>query len=402
MIMKLLTITELTSHIKELLDNDPLLINLWVKGELSNCKLASSGHFYFTLKDEHSSIRAVMFRSRCRGLSFQPENGLAVRVRGYVTVFERDGIYQLFAEEMESDGAGSLYKAFEELKKKLRQEGLFEQSHKKKLPFLPRRIGIVTSPTGAVLRDMVGIINRRWPGMKIVFVPVKVQGETAGDEIALAIELLDRAGGIDVIIVGRGGGSIEELWAFNTEVVARGIFNSSTPVVSSVGHETDFTIADFVADLRAPTPSAAAELVVPVKQEMIKFIFDLRERLYQAAKTYIGRSFQSLDACLERPIFRRPLQELCGGKEQQADLFHQRLVQAMEHLLEQSKTKLSIKQSRLEALSPLATLARGYSICSRSDTLSIIRSADEIKKGEPVRVKLYEGNLICLVEESIL
>lgn len=399
--MKLLTIAELTAYIKEIMDNDPLLVNLWVKGEISNCKQAASGHFYFTLKDENCSIRAIMFRSRARNLSFQPENGLAVRARGYVTVFERDGVYQLYVEEMEPDGAGALYKAYEQLKKKLWQEGLFDQEQKKKLPLLPRCIGIVTSPTGAVLRDMAGIISRRWPGMGIVFAPAAVQGEAAGEEIARAIQQLNRIGGADVIIVGRGGGSIEELWAFNTEIVARGIFNSGIPVISAVGHETDFTIADFVADVRAPTPSAAAELAVPVKQEMIKFLYGLKERLEQGAKIYLSRCRQRLDACLERPVFRRPLQELCGNKEQQADLFRLRLVQAMERLLEQNRAKLAVRLSRLEALSPLATLARGYSICIRSDLRGVIRNADEVSRGESVQVKLYQGRLFCLVEESV-
>jgi len=399
--MKLLTIAELTAYIKEIMDNDPLLVNLWVKGEISNCKQAASGHLYFTLKDENCSIRAIMFRSRARSLSFQPENGLAVRARGYVTVFERDGVYQLYVEEMEPDGAGALYKAYEQLKKKLWQEGLFDQEQKKKLPLLPRCIGIVTSPTGAVLRDMAGIISRRWPGMGIVFAPSAVQGEIAGGEIARAIEHLNRISNIDVIIVGRGGGSIEELWAFNTEIVARSIFNSRIPVISAVGHETDFTIADFVADVRAPTPSAAAELAVPVKQEMIKFFSGLKERLEQGTKTCFSRCRQRLNACLERPVLRRPLQELCGNKEQQVDFARQRLVLAMEHLLEQGKTKFAVHLSRLETLSPLATLARGYSICTRSDLRSIIRNADEVSRGELVQVKLYQGRLFCLVEEIV-
>ena len=399
--MKLLTITELTAHIKEIMDNDPLLVNLWVKGEISNCKQAASGHLYFTIKDENCSIRAIMFRSRARSLSFQPENGMAVRARGYVTVFERDGVYQLYVEEMEPDGAGALYKAYEQLKKKLWQEGLFDQERKKKLPLLPRCIGIVTSPTGAVLRDMAGIIGRRWPEMGLVFAPVAVQGETASGEIARAIEQLNRISNIDAIIVGRGGGSIEELWAFNTEIVARSIFNSRIPVISAVGHETDFTIADFVADVRAPTPSAAAELAVPVKQEMIKFLSGLKEHLEQGTKTYLSSCHQRLNTCLERPVFRRPLQELCGNKEQQVDFACQRLVLAMERLIEQGKTKFAVHLSRLETLSPLATLARGYSICTRSDLRSIIRNADEVSRGELVQVKLYQGRLFCLVEEIV-
>ena len=342
-----------------------------------------------------------MFRSRSKNLSFQPENGLSVRARGYVTVYERDGIYQFYVEEMEPDGTGSLYKAFELLKKKLQAEGLFESERKKKLPLLPRRIGIVTSPTGAVIRDMVDIIGRRWPGMCIVFAPAAVQGDTAGYEIARSIELLNTIDLIDVIIIGRGGGSIEELWAFNTEIVARSIYSSRIPVVSAVGHETDFTIADFVADIRAATPSAAAELAAPVKQEMLKITQHLRDRLSQGAQVHLNRCMQRLEACLDRPVLRRPIHELCTSKEQQLDFISQMLLQAAGRLLEQSRSKLAMQVNRLEALSPLATLARGYSICSRIDSRQIIRNAEETARGEPVWVELFKGRLLCLVEETI-
>ncbi|MEW5899644.1 MAG: exodeoxyribonuclease VII large subunit, partial [Bacillota bacterium] len=238
------TVREITEHIKSLLDNDYLLTNVWVKGEISNLKQAVSGHLYFTLKDEFSSLKVVMFRSRVAELSFRLENGMAVIVRGYISVFEREGTYQLYAAEVEPEGLGALYVAFEHLKEKLRQEGLFDPEHKKRLPFLPRCIGIVTSPTGAVVRDMVGIIQRRWPGTEIVLFPAAVQGETAPQEIAAGIEWLNRFDRVEMIIVGRGGGSLEELWAFNTEKVARSLFNSRVPVISAVGHETDFTIAD--------------------------------------------------------------------------------------------------------------------------------------------------------------
>jgi len=399
--MKILSVSEITAHIKEIMDNDLLLLNFWVKGEISNCKQAASGHLYFTLKDEQCTIRSVMFRSRSKNLSFQPENGLSVRARGYVTVYERDGIYQLYVEEMEPDGTGSLYQTFELLKKKLQAEGLFDSEKKKKLPLLPRRVGIVTSPTGAVIRDMVDIIGRRWPGMCIVFAPAAVQGDTAGYEIAKSIELLNTIDFIDVIIIGRGGGSIEELWAFNTEIVARSIFNSRIPVVSAVGHETDFTIADFVADVRAATPSAAAELVVPVKQEMVKMTRHLKERIFQGTQAHLNRCMQRLEACLDRPVLRRPIHELCTSKEQQLDFISQMLSQSANRLLEQNRVRLAMQVNRLETLSPLATLARGYSICSRADSRQIIRSAEETARGEPVRVELFKGRLLCLVEETI-
>jgi len=398
---RLLTVTELTAYLKNLLDRDPLLINLWVRGEISNCKQAASGHLYFTLKDEQCSLRAVMFRSRCARLPFQPKNGLAVRVRGYVTVFERDGAYQLYAEEMEPDGAGALYLAFEQLKAKLQQEGLFDPRRKRKLPFLPRCIGIVTSPAGAVIQDMIKIISRRWPGLEIIFTPVAVQGETAAEEIARAIARLNRVGRVEVIIAGRGGGTIEELWAFNTEIVARSIFDSRVPVVSAVGHETDYTIADFVADVRAPTPSAAAELVVPVKAEVKKYLQTMQERLCRGAAEYINQYRRRLHTILDRPLFRRPAEEICAARQQTVDFFSQRLIQVVNSLGEQNRNRLKVLAGRLETLSPLATLARGYSICSRSGGPGIIHSADEVNRGEEVQVKLHQGRLLCLVEESI-
>ncbi len=399
-VKKLLTVSELTVYIKDLMDKDPLLIGLWVRGEISNCKLAASGHLYFTLKDEQCCIRAIMFRSRCAKLPFQPKNGLAVRVRGYVTVYERDGTYQLYAEEMEPDGAGALYLAFAQLKNRLQQEGLFDARRKKKLPFLPRRIGIVTSPTGAVIRDMVKILNRRWPGLEIVFVPVSVQGEAAAGEIARAIEWLNQAGNVDVIIAGRGGGSLEELWAFNTEIVARSIFNSKIPVISAVGHETDFTIADFVADVRAPTPSAAAELVVPAKDEVSRYLKTIRERLCRSMAEYIKQYRRRLQTVLDRSVFRRPAQEICFSRQQQVDFLHQRLIQAINSTLEQKQNGLAVLAGRLETLSPLATLARGYSICTKPGTPGVIRSAEEVNSGESVEVKLHRGSLLCLVEDS--
>jgi len=402
MLRRLITVSELNYYIKEMMDRDPLLVNLWVKGEISNCKLAASGHFYFTLKDDQCLVKAVMFRSRLAKLVFRPENGLAVRVRGYVTVFERDGAYQFYVEEMEPDGTGALFLAFEQLKNKLQKEGLFDSRSKKKLPFLPRRIGIVTSPTGAVLRDMIKILYRRWPGLEIIFVPVPVQGETAAEEIAQAIDRLNQAGDVQVIIAGRGGGSLEELWAFNMEIVARSIFNSIIPVVSAVGHETDFTIADYVADVRAPTPSAAAEMVVPVKEEVKKLITAMQERLHRGAAASVRQYRQRLRALLDRPLFWRPAREICAGKQQQVDFLQQKLFQSIDASMRQNRGKLAVLLSSLDALNPLATLARGYSICVRKGAEEIIQSVREVSCGESVTVKLREGRLICLVEDKLI
>ncbi|OAT86574.1 exodeoxyribonuclease VII large subunit [Desulfotomaculum copahuensis] len=396
--MRLLSVSELTGYVKELLENDPLLASLWVKGELSNFKQAASGHLYFTLKDRSCAVRAVMFRSRARRLLFAPADGMAVRIRGYVSLYERDGTYQLYVEEMEPDGAGTLWTAFEQLKQKLAAEGLFDSRHKKKPPLLPRRIGIVTSPTGAVLRDMVRIIGRRWPGVEIVFTPVAVQGEAAPREIARAIQWLNRCGPIDVIITGRGGGSLEELWAFNTEVVARSIFLSGVPVISAVGHETDYTIADLVADVRAATPSAAAELVVPVREEMAGRLDMLKLRLRRAVQEKITGGRRRLENCRQR-VMRRPVEVICGTRGQMVDDLRRRLERAAGQGLIRHRHRLGVLAGRLQALSPLATLARGYSICSAPGR-AVVSDAAVVAAGEAVQVKLHRGRLRCLVEES--
>lgn len=397
--MRILTVQELTKHIKSLLEKDYLLANAWVKGEISNFKAHTSGHFYFTLKDEASCVKVVMFRSRSRLLPFRPENGMAVTVRGYVTVFDRDGAYQLYAEEMEPDGAGALYLAFEQLKAKLQKEGLFDRKQKKELPFLPRRIGIVTSPSGAAIRDLLEIIRKRWPGREIVLVPVAVQGETAPAEISRGIALLNRLGGIDVIITGRGGGSLEELWAFNTETVARSIYASEAPVVSAVGHETDVTIADFVADARAATPSAAAEMVVPDKQAVERHLTMLQRRLQRAGDEAVRHGRRRLDACLARPVFTRPADVLCGNRQQEVDFFTRRLVQGARIFTDRSGARLSVLAARLDALSPLATLARGYCICTTA-TGRVVDDAAFVEAGSRLKVRLRCGNLQCLVEEK--
>lgn len=395
--MRVLTVRDLTKYIKSLLEKDYLLANVWVKGEISNFKAHPSGHSYFTLKDETSCVRVVMFRSKNRLLDFRPENGQSVTVRGYVSVFERDGAYQLYAEEMETDGAGALHLAFEQLKSKLSNEGLFDRKHKKELPFLPRRIGIVTSPTGAVIRDMLEIIKRRWPGREIILVPVAVQGSAAPGEISRGIRQLNKLGGIDVIIVGRGGGSLEELWAFNTEVVARSIFNSKAPVISAVGHETDITIADFVCDARAATPSAAAEMVVPDRRAVELQVKGLSQRIARAVDKALRDGRRRLEACLARPVFTRPVDILCGSRQQEIDYFTRRLNQGIKYINDRAGSRLAVLAAGLDALSPLATLARGYSICT-SPAGKVIDDADLVEPGSLLNVRLHRGLLNCIVE----
>jgi exodeoxyribonuclease VII large subunit len=395
--MRIITVQELTRHIKSLIEKEHLLANIWVKGEISNFKAHSSGHLYFTLKDDYSSVKVVMFRSRSRLLPFQPQNGSAVIVRGYVSVFERDGAYQLYAEEITPDGTGALYLAFEQLKARLAGEGLFDERYKKKTPLLPDRIGIVTSPTGAAIRDMLHIIERRWPGREILLVPVQVQGDAAPQSIAGGIRLLNQFGGVELIITGRGGGSLEDLWAFNTEVVARSIFDSQVPVISAVGHETDFTIADFVADVRAATPSAAAELAVPDRQEMVRYIQNLKTRLVRAVSEKLLTSRRRLEAISTRRVFERSVDIICGVQQQALDQLALRLQQVMKDLLEEKEQSFTLLVSRLNTLSPLATLARGYSICTTPDREQVISDAATVQPGDRLSVLLFRGRLDVVV-----
>jgi exodeoxyribonuclease VII large subunit len=397
-LLRILTVGELTRHIKNMIEQDYLLANIWVKGEISNFKAATSGHFYFTLKDDCSILKVVMFRSKSRSLVFRPANGMAVVARGYVSVYERDGTYQFYAEEIEPDGTGALHLAFEQLKERLQSEGLFDPKHKKALPLLPRRIGIVTSPTGAAVRDMVEIIRRRWTGLKIILVPVLVQGEGAPTDVARGIQLLNERGDPDLIIVGRGGGSLEELWAFNTEVVARSIYNSKVPVIAAVGHETDFTIADFVADARAATPSAAAEMAVPDKREMDRYIQTLNSRLYSALNEKAAGYRQRLKACLTGRVFTRPVDVICGTRQQSLDFLSHRLNQGMASLTGKGEKRLAVLAGQLQTLSPLATLARGYSICTTPDGKHVINEAGSVEIGEKLTVRLHQGILDCIAE----
>lgn len=399
--MRVITVGELTSYIKSIFESDTLLVNLWVKGEISNYRRTTSGHVYFTLKDNISCVRSVMFRSRADKLRFIPENGMAVRIRGFVSVYEKDGSYQLYAEEIEPDGIGAMYVAFEQLKERLQREGLFNRERKKEILRFPRTIGIVTSPTGAAIRDMIEIIGRRWPGIKIILAPVSVQGDSAPGEIARGIELLNDLGEIDVIITGRGGGSLEELWAFNTEEVAYAIYKSSLPIISAVGHETDYTIADMVADLRAPTPSAAAELVVPVKSEVVYTIDNLKARMIRALGEKIGLNQQRLDSCKQSPAFRRSVETVCGPWVLTVDTLSRKLGKSMQEVVVAQRTKLSVLTGRIDVLSPLATLARGFSVCTLEKSGEVVRNTINVKPGDQVQLKLYKGCLRCKVDEII-
>lgn len=393
-----LTVTQLTNYLKNLLAGDPVLQEVWVRGEISNFRRPSSGHMYFTLKDDGAALRCVMFRGANRSLAFRPEDGMQVLAAGYIGLYERDGVYQLYVEHMEPGGVGALYAAFEQLKGRLEAEGLFAQELKKPLPSLPRRVGIVTSPTGAALQDIIKVARRRFPRIDLVLCPVAVQGEGAAQEIARGITLLDRHGHVDVIIVGRGGGSLEDLWAFNEEVVARAIHAARTPVVSAVGHETDFTIADFVADVRAPTPTGAAMLVVPDEGELRRVLANSVTRLHQALRNRWLNERRRLERLLAGPVFQRPTHRILVARQEVDDLARQSR-QGIATLLERRQAQLESLAGRLEALSPLAVLARGYSVTQRADDGRIIRRYDEVAVGDAVTVTLADGSLTCAVTD---
>lgn len=384
------TVTVLTTAIKEILEGEPAFRDLWVRGEVSNWKRHTSGHCYFTLKDAGATVRCVMFRGRASTLAFRPSDGMAVLVRGEIGVFPRDGAYQLYAHAMDPAGLGSLHQAFEELKARLRLEGLFAEEAKRPLPLLPRRVALVTSATGAALRDMLQIATRRNPAVQLALVPALVQGP---DAPASLVEALGKAGGIvgaDVVIIGRGGGSLEELWAFNDETVARAIRACPVPVVSAVGHETDFTIADFAADRRAPTPSAAVELVVPDRQVLLGQVEAVGKRADRAMRALLDRERGRLARALRGPLARPE-----GALEAQRN----RLMRAMARLhawgrvaSERRRGQVGTLAGRLDAMSPLAVLARGYAVC-RDDSGTIVRAPSQAPVGSDVDVIVRDGRL---------
>jgi len=389
------TISELNQIIKGTLEQE--LEGLWVVGEISNLRAAPSGHYYFTLKDDKSQISAVMFRHQGLGLSFVPENGMEVLCFGKVSLYPVRGDLQLYVENMEPRGKGSLYLAFEQLKRKLSVEGLFAEERKKALPFLPASIGIVTSEKGAALWDMLRILSDRYPDRRIIVWPVKVQGEGAAEEIATGITELGESGQVDVMIVGRGGGSLEDLWAFNEEIVARSIFASPVPVISAVGHEIDFTIADFVADFRAPTPTAAAEIVVPRKSELADHIMSLQEQLLRCMRRELEMAKENWRGFVKRLADpQRKLREI----QQRLDELSIDLVRRFQNSLRQFKEPLIQQTGRLEALSPLAVLHRGYTIVHKLPEETIVKDANSLGLGDRVRVTFAQGKSICRVEEK--
>lgn len=397
--IRTLTVSELNNYLKRILMYDPILNNLVLKGEISNFKLHNSGHCYFSLKDANSKLKCVMFNSDFRRLKFMPEDGMNVIAKGYISIYERNGEYQLYVNSLEETGLGKLYLEFEKLKGKLSKAGYFDEEKKQKIPFFPYKIAVVTSPTGAAIRDIISVIERRNNLVDILVYPVLVQGEKASDQIAKAIAKLNSYGDIDIIILTRGGGSIEELWAFNEEPVAESIYSSQIPIISAVGHETDFTISDFVSDLRAPTPSAAAELAVPPLTEIENTIDHFYNNLKNSIMNKISNLRDSLESCNEDRI-KKYLSFKVKEQQQTLDYMYTSLRSNMLKEINQSKEMLASLGDNLNNLSPLSTIERGYSIVMDEKSSKTINGIEEINTGDRISVLLSDGTLRCTVDET--
>ena len=393
--LRALDISEANSYIKRILTNDPILYNLRVKGEISNFKVHSSGNVYLSLKDEKSKLNCIIFKSNY-DKNLNLDNGVKIIASGYISVYERDGAYQLYINEVEIEGIGNLYIEFNKLKEKLKKEGLFDYIYKKEIPKMPHAIGVVTSPTGAVIRDIINVIKRRFPKIDIKLYPVNVQGEKSAQDICEGIEFFNRMKNVDTIIVGRGGGSLEELWSFNEEIVAREIFKSEIPIISAVGHETDFTICDFVSDMRAPTPSAAAEIATPDLSEIYYRLDNIKNRMNRSLNNQVildneklSNTFDKINSHMKNYIIR--------DKVIQLDQIYDKINFRLEQNLENSKEKLSKKAALLHNLSPLATISRGYSIVEKNG--QVINSIEEVDISDEINITLKDGDLECSVNK---
>jgi len=395
---KYLTISDLNKHVKSLVEEDTFLNKVYLKGEISNFKFHSSGHLYFSLKDAESKINAVMFEfNRLRGLNFEPTDGMNVLIEGKVDVYVPNGAYQVYVEKMTQDGLGNLYLEFEKLKKQLEQEGLFAASHKKAIPKFPRMIGIITAPTGAAIKDILSTIKRRYPICETILFPTLVQGEGAKESIVKQIKVANNYD-LDVIILGRGGGSIEDLWAFNEEIVARAIYDSKIPIISAVGHDVDFTISDFVADLRAATPTGAAEMAVPNIIDLKNIIKQYKIRSYQNINNYLISYINKLKSLKESYILKNPL-ALYEVKEQKLSGYIDRLNNHMNNLLDKYQFNYQILLNKITLLNPLNILEKGYSVISKDN--KIIKSVKKLTKDDEITIKLYEGKLKASVKEIL-
>ena len=391
------SVSEINGFIKNLIDGIPQLGGVFIRGELSNYKIYPSGHHYFTLKDGESALRCVMFKGSAMKLRFRPENGMKVIAFGRISVYPRDGAYQLYCSSLTADGIGDLHIAFEQLKEKLYREGLFDESHKKPLPIYPQRIAIVTSSAGAAVHDMIRILRRRYPIAKVLLLPVRVQGVEAPPEIAGAIRYANRWQLADVLITGRGGGSLEDLWAFNDERVARAIYDSEIPVISAVGHEPDVTISDFVADRRASTPSNAAEIAVPDMAELLRFLQNAETRMAQGTLNVLDRQDKRLETLRKKRVLSDPMAFL-QDRRLQLDFVQQKLANAAREQLADDTKKFTQLTAKLDALSPLKVLGRGYAMAQSVDG-TVLRSSEQVEPGDRIRVQLAQGSLGCTVDE---
>ncbi len=390
-----ISVTDLNKYIKDKIANDEYLNNILVKGEISNFKNHYTGHLYFTLKDENSLIKCIMFKTYAQKLKFMPKDGMKVLILGGVSVFERDGVYQIYVKIMEEDGLGDLYTKYQELKEKLEKQGLFDKTHKKAIPLMPKIIGVLTSQTGSVIRDIINVSTRRNPNVYIRLLPVPVQGEGAAEKIAEGIDYMNKNKLADVLIVARGGGSLEDLWPFNEEIVAHSIYNSEIPVISAVGHETDFTIADFVADLRAPTPSAAAELAVPDIYEVKQKINTYQNRMKQALSKKLEIMKLRYEKCISSVVFKEPTRKI-----QDNYLKIESYIKQLENIIrvkeQKEKSRYIELISKLDTLSPLKTLIRGYGIIQKDG--NVVKSVKQLKVGDKIDIRLSEGKADGVIE----
>lgn len=394
--MNVITVSQVNTYIKALLDESQPLKNIFVVGEISNFHHHfRSGHMYFTLKDENSQLKAVMFCSYAERIKFKPEDGMRVICRGRVSTYEKDGVYQLYVEDMQPDGIGALNLAYEQLKEKLSKEGLFDQQYKKPIPKFPKKIGVATSDMGAAIEDIKNVTKRRYPLCELVIVPTQVQGVQASPDIVKSIKILDSIDSIDLIIVGRGGGSIEDIWGFNTEEVARAVFECKKPVISAVGHETDFTICDFVADLRAPTPSAAAELAVPDMNAILNYLDNMDSSLYSLLKQRVEKEYQRLDS-FQDVVLNQP-SNLLEGEKNSLNSICDKIINAYSSNLKNEFLKLSVIAEKLNAISPLATLSRGYSIAEKDG--KAVKSVKDLKNNDKITLTFSDGRVDCLVSK---
>ena len=389
-----LSVTQLNEYLKMVLDGDRVLSNVFVRGEISNFKLYSSGHAYFTLKDDAGQLKSVMFRSYCSRLAFMPEDGMRVIAHGRVSVYESSGQYQLYVDDMQPDGAGSLAMRFEQLKRKLAAEGLFDEARKRPLPPMPRRIGVITSPSGAAVHDIINVLGRRFPATEMILYPSEVQGAQAPAQLISGVEFFSMTGLVDVIILGRGGGSAEDLWAFNDEYLARAVASCSVPIISAVGHESDFTICDFVADRRAPTPSAAAEIAVPDMGEIIRGLSGLKSGLQTSMQKLIAQERRVLNQLTQSRVFSRPEQMLDNFRmrldEKDADLNR-----AWGETLKQKGQNVALFAGKLQALNPLSILSRGYATVSRDG--ASVTSAKQINENDTLDIRMADGSVRATV-----